>query len=473
MISVLDMDASTLAIKIRSGEITSLDATSQYINHIKKVNPALNCVVENRFEKAEKEAALCDRILKSGKAAGRLFGVPVSIKEAFNVERMKTTGGLSHRKGKFEKKNAVTVERLRTEGAVILCKTNTPTLCFCQETDNKLYGRTNNPWDPSRTAGGSSGGEAALIAVGGAAVGLGSDIGGSIRFPSHFNGVVGFKSGWNQVPQEGHFPHVTDPFQERMVGFGALAKSVSDARLVNEIISGKVPEKKDLSGFSVCIPPKHPRHPLGAATAGILEKIRESLGADFHCHRDLPPHYGESSLLWQQIMSIDGAREISRLAFGERPDRPVLEYLKEVLTGRADLHRYASWAIIGARLFKPGASRIREMGNILESGGETVNRHLDERILIMPVYHVPAQPHTRVYRQLFSARRTFLIYMPYVAYANVWGLPSLTVPAGEDENGLPIGIQIISRVGNEDAVFQMGNIIEERFRGYVRCKKYD
>ena len=127
------------------------------------------------------------------------------MKESFHVEGMRTTGGLLNRKESIQDADAEVVRKLRNEGAIILGKTNTPALCFCQETDNKLYGRTNNPWDLTRTAGGSSGGEGVLIAIGGAAVGLGSDIGGSIRLPSHFNGVVGFKSGNSQVSSVGVF----------------------------------------------------------------------------------------------------------------------------------------------------------------------------------------------------------------------------------------------------------------------------
>src|SRR5699024_8066190 len=129
---------------------------------------------------------------------------------------------------------------LKKAGAIILGKTNTPSLCFCQETENKLYGRTNNPWDVTRTAGGSSGGEGALIAAGGAAAGIGSDIGGSIRFPSHFNGVVGFKPGKYQVSPNGHFPSENTPLQERMLGIGPMGKSVRDIALLYDVIADKL-----------------------------------------------------------------------------------------------------------------------------------------------------------------------------------------------------------------------------------------
>ncbi|MFK4997846.1 amidase family protein [Bacillus sp. N9] len=151
------------------------------------------------------EAEAADLQVNAGNAKGKLFGVPISVKESFHVREMKTTSGLLHRKDMVMTEDAAIVQKLKDEGAIILAKTNTPSLCFCQESDNKLYGRTNNPWDVRKTAGGSSGGEAALIAVGGAAAGIGSDIGGSIRFPSHFNGVIGFKSGRNQVDVGGSF----------------------------------------------------------------------------------------------------------------------------------------------------------------------------------------------------------------------------------------------------------------------------
>src|SRR5699024_3954985 len=153
-----------------------------------------------------------------------LYGVPISIKESFHVKGMKTTGGITHRKDIMMSYDAEAVKRLKDAGAIILCKTNTPSLCFCHETDNKLYGRTNNAWSIDHTAGGSSGGEAALIGVGGAPCGLSSDIGGSIRIPSHFNGVVGFKPGKFQVSTSGHFPPDTHPLKERMSSIGPIGK---------------------------------------------------------------------------------------------------------------------------------------------------------------------------------------------------------------------------------------------------------
>src|SRR5699024_10412991 len=144
-------------------------------------------MVETRINTAVKEAKEKDYRRGESVASGKLYGVPISVKESYAVKDMKTTSGILSRKDVISSEDAEIIKKLKDEGAIILGKTNTPEMCFCQETENKLYGRTNNPWDLNRTAGGSSGGEGSLLASGGSAVGIGADIGGSIRFPSHFN----------------------------------------------------------------------------------------------------------------------------------------------------------------------------------------------------------------------------------------------------------------------------------------------
>jgi Asp-tRNA(Asn)/Glu-tRNA(Gln) amidotransferase A subunit family amidase len=467
------MDAGSLAAAIRQGELRSTEATETYIRHLQRLNEEVNCLTQERFEEARQEAARADELVKSGQAAGRLLGVPITIKDCFHIAGMRTTAGLKHRQDIIEQEDAEIVRLLRDEGAVILGKTNTPQLCFCQETDNTLHGRTNNPWNLERTAGGSSGGEGACIAAGGAAVGIGADIGGSIRFPSHCNGVVGFKSGNGQVPDRGNFPDVTIPEQARMLGIGALAKSVADARLIHEIIAYRPPVRQDLSDYRIVFPGEEPAYPLNQAAADALSQLQRSLQTQFTVEEETPPYYEESALIWQQVMSIGGARHIRELMSADGILHPAVEYVKGKVTGNSDIHPYLSWALIGAGMFKPSSSRIAEIRQILQRGDELLNEYLEGSILILPVYHSAAPKHGQLYRELFSIRRTFLKYIPYVAYANVWGLPSLIVPVAEDADGMPIGVQLISQNGNEDALFQLGERIEQQFRGYVRCRQYD
>lgn len=471
--ALLDMDASTLAREIRTGTISSLEATETYIAHLQRVNSKLNCLVEDRFAQARDEARRADTLLAQGRAEGRLFGVPVSVKEAFDVQGMKTTGGLRHRRDHRAMQDAPVVERLKREGAIILGKTNTPTLCFCQETDNKLYGRSNNPWDLARTTGGSSGGEAALIAVGGAALGIGSDIGGSIRFPAHFNGVIGFRSGSCQVTQQGHFPCTEEPWQERMLGIGALAKSVDDAELLNDIVAEHPPALINTDAFRIAVPPAHPRYRLDPSSAQWFARVRDFFGEQGAVATEPVPFLDKAASWWQMAMSVDGGAGIAQLAFDGRQPHPWREYLKEIATHSSDYHRYLSWALIGASLFQPSGRKWAALVDDLKQADAVVARYLENRVLVLPVYHSAALPHGGVYAEIFSMRWTVLRVMPYVAFVNVFGLPALVVPVGTDEHGLPVAVQLVSAVGNERALFDAGRKLEQAFRGYVRCDRYD
>lgn len=471
--AILDMDATTLAARIRDGSMTSVDATDAFIKHLQHVNPTLNCLVEDRFVAARDEARRADVLATQGRTGGRLHGVPISMKEAFDVAGMKTTGGLLHRRNHRAEKDASAVARLKQEGAIILGKTNTPTLCFCQETDNKLYGRSNNPWDLDCTTGGSSGGEAALIAVGGAAVGFGSDIGGSIRFPAHFNGVIGFRSGARQVSQQGHFPFVDDPYQERMLGMGALAKSVADAELINAIVADAQPRDVDFDAFNMIIPPVDRRFPMDAPTAELLDGVRKFLASEKQVEEDPPPFFDKAALWWQLAMAADGGAGIARLAFNDHKPRPVAAFLREVLRHDASIHRFLSWTLIGTAMFRPSHAKWARLIDELHEADDAMARYLKNRVLVMPVYHTASRPHGQIYAEIFSIRRTFLRVMPYVAMVNIFGLPALTVPVGRDRRGLPIAVQLVSAVGNEQALFQAGRMLEKGFGGVKRCTAHD
>lgn len=466
--AVLDMDALELAQWIREKKISSRKAVEIYIAHLNEINPSLNCLVENRFEEALMEADRADHQVETGQATGLLSGVPISMKEAFDVKGMKTTGGLLKRKDAVMDKDAEVVRRLRAEGAIILGKSNTPELCFCQETDNKLYGRTNNPHNLMRTAGGSSGGEGSLIAAGGAAAGLGSDIGGSIRFPSHFNGVVGFKSGKDQVSQDGSFPEVKNDLQNRMLGIGPMTKSVKDARAIYSIIAKKPVPAKKLDEFILnTIPASH--YPLTDDTRKLLDAVARKIASAFESEGEIPPYFDDSAGIWQEIMSIEGSSDARNEVYGEKSLNLYNSYLKERLTGKSEVHRYLSWALIGASLFRPSGKRLVKMREFLHHGDHILENYFKGRILIMPVYHKAAPEHGTVYSEIFSIRKTFKQYLPYVAYANTWGLPALTVPVGTDGEGLPIGIQLISSNGNEEALFQLGEWLEKNFDSYKRA----
>lgn len=157
------------------------------------------------------------------------------------------------------------------------------------------------------------------------------------------------------------------------------------------------------------------------------------------------------------------------MANGGNPLHPWREYLKERFLHKSDLHRYFTWVMVTANLVKPGKKQLVEIEKTFKQGDRELKEYFNQRLLILPVYHCAAPAHGRVIKELFSLRLTYRRYLPFVAYANAWGLPALIIPVGEDAHGLPIGVQIISRVGNEDAIFKLGEIPERELRGYKRC----
>ena len=219
-------DATELAERIRTKALSPVEVVRAHLDRIDAVNPRLNAVVtlaDGSMERArEAEAALI-----RGDLWGPLHGVPMTIKDSLDTAGLITTGGSTGRARFVPSQDATVVGRVKRAGAILLGKTNTPELTLSYETNNLVYGRTNNPWDVSRTSGGSSGGEAAIVASGGAAFDIGSDYGGSIRLPAHFNGIAGIKPTHGRVPRTGHiFPYggTHDSFQQ----IGPFGRYVDD-----------------------------------------------------------------------------------------------------------------------------------------------------------------------------------------------------------------------------------------------------
>ena len=200
---LIDTLATELARLMQTKGVSSLEVVTAYLDRIDVVNPKLNAVVQLTAEKALGQARVCDAALARGESKGPLHGVPVTIKDSLDTAGVITTGGTKGRSSFVPEQDATVVMRLRGAGAIVLGKTNLPEICLTPETDNLVYGRTNNPYDLSRTPGGSSGGEAAIIAAGGSPLGIGTDIFASIRFPCHCCGIAGIKPTSGRVPRTG------------------------------------------------------------------------------------------------------------------------------------------------------------------------------------------------------------------------------------------------------------------------------
>src|SRR5690242_16838033 len=233
--------ATRLARAIRNGRLSSVEATEAHLERIARLNGPLNALVVVDREKALKAARAADRaVLRKGATLGPLHGVPITIKEAFDVEGLLTTSSFPPLKDNVASADASAVARLRAAGAVILGKTNVPELCADFQTDSPLFGTTKNAWDARRTAGGSTGGGAAAVAARLSPLEFGSDIGGSVRNPAHYNGIFSLKPTEWRVPGRGHVPDL--PGQTRTVRwmgvFGPLARSVDDLELALRIVAG-------------------------------------------------------------------------------------------------------------------------------------------------------------------------------------------------------------------------------------------
>jgi fatty acid amide hydrolase len=255
------LGAAEVAARIARGELSAVDAVEALIARIEEVNPALNAVVVKRYDEARSEARAADRARAEGRPLGPLHGVPITIKECLDLAGTPSTFGLPSRARELATADDPVVARLRAAGAIVLGKTNVAQLLFYFESDNPLYGRTNHPTDPERTPGGSSGGQAAIIATGGSPIGIGTDLGGSNRVPAAFCGIVGFKPTAGRLPDRGR---LSAPYGQRAVvsQVGVFGRSVADAALTLEVANGgRNPDDGD------------PR-PLGDFRAVDLAKLR-------------------------------------------------------------------------------------------------------------------------------------------------------------------------------------------------------
>lgn len=229
--------AAALAVAIRTREIACEEVVEAHLERIAAVNPKLNALVQLTAGTARAEAWQADQELAAGKLRGPLHGVPFTIKDSIETAGVICTSGTQGRASLVPKQDATAVERLRAAGGILLGKTNLPDLLFAFESDNLVYGRTNNPYDLARTSGGSSGGEAAIIAAGGSPLGVGSDAAGSVRLPAHFCGIAGLKPTSGRLARSGHYPPPGGMFDSAWQ-IGPMARFVDDLALVMPILAG-------------------------------------------------------------------------------------------------------------------------------------------------------------------------------------------------------------------------------------------
>ena len=468
--------ATELAAAIRQKEVSSLELTDMYIDRIERYDRRINAVVVHDFERGRAAARAADEALARGDDTGPLHGVPMTVKEAYKVTGLPTTWGVPELHHNIAAEDADYVRRLKAAGAVIFGKTNVPLNLGDFQSFNEIYGTTNNPWDLTRTPGGSSGGSSAALAAGLTALEAGSDIGGSIRNPAHFCGIYGHKPTWGIVSDEGHaLPGMVAPTDIAVVG--PMARCAEDLALSMDIVAGAgrtdrvgwqlnlpQPTKTRLSDFRVAILTNHPRAPVSAEMADRVQQIGDRLarlGATVS-DRALPDIDLEesfeayTSLLWG-VMAFnlteeekDGLRQARAAGFAD-------DSIPGTLV-RFGVQEHGEWAEFSNRRFA------------LRKAWQAFFRDWD--ILLCPQMATDAFPHDHgeyLERRIVVDNETqdYFQQVFWAGTVTVAHLPSTVFPTGPSRAGLPIGLQVVSGEYLDYTTIEFARLMAEEIGGFT------
>jgi len=444
----------------REKKISPVELADAHLAKIGKLNRQLNAFVEVQPECVRREAEHAHAAVMNGDTLGPLHGVPVSIKSSIEVAGMKCEAGTRLRQGVVATRDAPLVQRLRKAGAIILGMTNTPELLMAWETDNLLYGRTNNPWDLERTAGGSSGGESAAIAAGMSAGGVGSDGGGSIRVPAHFTGICGLKPTPGRIPATGHFPASGGPFALTGV-VGPMARTVADLKILFEVMQG--PDEGDTCAAPVPVrwpTEKHTkelrvgyfehdgRTPVTAETRSAVEIAAAELQrAGFIVEPFHPNGLEEAREIWKKFFVKIGGMLIGPMF--DRHEHEISPILKQFLELSASEPPITENSLLDAWFRR---DRLR---------GEFFSAMRQYPILLCPAAAIPAFRHRERSWEVDGTTVQYLDAWSYTEWFNLIGNPAVVVPVTQSAEGLPIGVQIVGRPWEEEQVLAVAAALEK------------
>jgi Asp-tRNA(Asn)/Glu-tRNA(Gln) amidotransferase A subunit family amidase len=466
------LSAVAMAEQIRAGKLSPVDLAEAHLSQIKRLNPKLNAFVQIEEEAVRRQALRAEKAVGVGSQLGVLHGVPVSIKSSIAVAGMRQEAGCGLRAGVVAEEDAPLVSRLRNAGAIVLGTTNTPELLMAWETDNLIYGRTNNPWDLTRTPGGSSGGEAAAIASLCSAGGVGSDGGGSIRVPAHFTGICGLKPTPGRIPATGHFPESLGPFA--LIGVvGPMARTMADLKLLFEVMQG--PDDDDTSSAPAPIRwtkgeelrklrvgyfENDGRTPVTDETRQAVRTAARALSeAGFEVERFRPEGLEKARQLWWKFFGVAGGMMLRpMIKGGENEISPILKQflewtnLQPAHSGESLLEIWIERDQLRAQIF----AQMRQYP-----------------ILLCPVASIPAFRHGERAWKIDGEVVEYLDAWSYTEWFNLLGMPAAVVPLSRSTEGLPIGVQIAAKPWQEELVLSVAEAIEANVgeSGYGGWKK--
>ena len=453
-IDVFHWSARETAARIASGEVSCTEVLEAYLDRIARFNPELNAIVAPDFQRARERAAAADAALAAGENWGPLHGVPVTLKESFDVAGLPTTWGDPGLRNNVPAKNSAVAQTLLDAGAVIMGKTNIPWMISDWQTFNDVYGETKNPWDLARSPGGSSGGAAAAVAAGLSAFDVGSDIGSSIRNPSHYCGIYGHKPSFGIVPQAGHAPRADEPPVDINV-LGPLARSPEDLEFALDILAR--PEGEDATGWRLELPaPRKTRlsdfkvavmldSPVAATDSSIVSALERCAGqladagvtVDFKARPDID--FARAHKLFMSML---------RSAMAAADDDELHEAHVKAAEALADdddsygamMTRAAAWS------HQKWFHAHKERNLIRERWAEFFR---DYDLMLTPVAATAAyirdiETPRQVRKIVVNGKEEFFRDQFFWAGpASLSYLPATVAPAGQTESGLPVGVQII------------------------------
>ena len=464
--------------KIKQREVSSLEVLESFLAQVEKVNPTINAIVALDIERAKEKAIEADNKINLKSKLGPLHGLPMTIKDAFEVEGIVSTGGNPAWKDNIPKRNAEAVQRLVDAGAIIFGKTNVPFLSSDLQSFNKIYGTTNNPWDLERTPGGSSGGSAAALAAGMTPLELGSDIGGSIRVPAHFCGLYGHKPSYNIISEVGHMP---PPPGSILTGnglsvAGPLARSPEDLEIALDVLVSA--QEQDSQAWKVKLPKARtkkikelkiavwPDEPYAEADNEITNLIKDTAKDLKHAGAkvetvDLPISFEEIdkiySLLLNPLMLAGSPKEtFETLAkLNESLDPNDVSELAKV--ARGSVLKHADWVLVNA---------MRQ--NMRQKWREFFNKF---DVILCPTCITPAFKHN--HNPVHERKLTINGKDDEYLRATLWagpavsaGLPSTNVPIGMSSNNLPISMQITGPYLEDKTCLEVAKVVRNLRGGF-------
>jgi len=446
-----------MAAMVRERRISPTELVDAHFRQVAKHNPNVNAFVVLLEEEARAAAKKAETAIMRGESLGPLHGVPVTVKDSFDMAGLPTLCGSKFRLGHRAAEDATAVARMRAAGAIVLGKTNCPEFLSNYESDNYITGRTNNPWNLERTAGGSSGGESAAISAFFSAGGIGSDGGGSVRIPAHFCGIAGLKPTPGRVSAAGHFPLIGHPGGLLGVA-GPMARTAADVRMLFSVLAGY--DSQD--PFSAPVPVQEPK--IDGLRIGLMEQFY-----NVPVEPETREVVRKAALMLDQIGfkvepfkpgGLERAPNIWWFFFGPLP----AQLTKQFFAGREQDAHWTGTELLEAALKEPTPSAEDVLTNLAarDRMRAALLREMEGVPLILsPVCGVPAFRHReRRWKTGSKPIGLFEAMMPATPW-NLLGMPAATIPFGTSSDGLPIGVQLIGRPYEEELILEVSVRLEQ------------